>query len=111
MVNEQFAATDALIRFLEEHDCHVPDALRASRDAFAKGDTETACRFAFAVRPFGMGSLTDGYPKAKQGEDQSYCRVVFESLVRNWCFWISVADDRENKCWKRVIRAIGSFLK
>lgn len=109
-VRQQIAATDALINFLEQHDCFVPEDLRKSREAFAASDVELGCQYASRVRPHGMGGLTDGYPRPKsEHENENYCRVVNEALVRNWCFWVSVADDNSIPRWKRVIRAIGSL--
>jgi len=108
---EQINAADALLRFLNEHQCHVPGGISASRGAFERGDVEEACRLAYGVKAFGMGSLTDDCPTPREGEDLTYCCVVLESLVRNWCFWVSVADDANNSYGRRVLRAIGSFIK
>jgi hypothetical protein len=111
-VKHAIAATDALIRFLELHECHVPEHLRQSRDAMAAGDVKTGCALAYTVRPFGNGGIGDEYPtRTLDYEDETYCWVVQEALVRNWCFWVSVADDQAAPRWRKVIRAIGSMYR
>ena len=108
--SRQIAATAALIQFLNEHDLVVPDELRQSLTAWEAEDTQAACRYAHTVRPFGMGSLTDSRPTPVfPHENQDYCNTVHEALIRNWCFWVSTADEeqqsRRGKRWYDLLKS------
>lgn len=109
MINEVAAVTEALIKFHQSHDLYIPEALHDVQQAAVENRMDDACRIAFGIKPFGMGSLTDQFPTPGPGEDDIYCRVIHEALVNHWCFRISCVHDDNNTYWKRVIKAIGSL--
>jgi len=104
-------ATEALIKFMEDHKQGIDDDLRKCGEALRNGDIPTACRFAYRAKPWGMGSLTDCCLQPAQGEDQKYSETVFDALIRYWCFWLSALADKQDTFWRRLLRAIGSYGK
>ncbi len=110
-IREQLAATNALIHFIETHGGYVSEPLSDCRDALERGDAKTALEFAHGTKPFGMGSLTDGYPKATNGsETDEYVRVVQEALVRNWIFWMAATDHSRFPFARDLFRSVGRFF-
>lgn len=112
-IREQLAATNALITFLQSHGGHgISDQLLACRDALDRGDIESALRYAYGVKPHGMGGITDSVPEpAHADETPEYVRVVQDALVRNWMFWMSVADHEKHPIGRDMIRSVGRFFR
>lgn len=112
-IEEQLAATNALVHFLETHGGYgINQQLLDCRKALEERDVEAALKYAYGVRPSGMGSITDSYPKvACDHETPEYVRVVQDALVRNWMFWMSAADHDKSPIAKDVIRAVGRFFR
>ncbi len=112
-IREQLAATNALIKFLEDHGGYgISDTLLSCRDALEQGDVELALKYAYGVKPFGMGGITDSYPETTlDGETAEYVRVLQDALVRNWMFWMSAADHDSFPFARDLIRSVGRFFR
>lgn len=112
-IREQLAATKALIKFLQDHGGHgISEALLSCREALEQGDVASALKYAYGVKPFGMGGITDSNPSTNsEDETAEYVRVLQDALVRNWMFWMSAADHESFPFARDLIRSVGRFFR
>ena len=112
-IEEQLAATNALIHFLETHGNYgISQPLLDCRESLEGRDIKAALKSAHGVKPFGMGGITDSYPPVTcDHETPEYVRVVQDALVRNWMFWMSAAEHEKYPFARDLIRAVGRFFR
>lgn len=92
MLHQQLLITDALIRFRGEHGMNVPEELRLVRQLLAEGNSSEAEKIARRLSIFGQDGL-NATPSPIHDEDSDYCRVLHESILRNWILWLSITTD------------------
>jgi|SRR5471030_969063 len=85
-IREQILATEALLKFICDHDA-MPDLnLQKCLDALRVADIDSAVSHAQLVKPHGMGGITDWWPPVKyDNEDERYVSSVLQALVNEWC--------------------------
>ena len=91
-IREQTLATEALVKFIRDHDAKPDLNLQACLIALRAGDIENAVSHAQRVKPHGMGGITDWWPPVKfENEENDYVSAVLQALVNEWCRLMSLS--------------------
>ena len=79
-------ATEALIKFIVDHNGSVDSDLRACLYELNAGNKLAAVEAAKRVKPHGMGGITDWWPQPiHEGESSKYNELILLALVNYWC--------------------------
>lgn len=74
--------TDALIKFIEDHQGSIDDDLIQCRISLNNGEKDSAIRFARKVKPHGMGGITDWWPTTiHENETSDQNEIILLALV------------------------------
>ena len=88
----QIEATRALLKFLAEHNGGTHPELEMCMAALESDNVALALAHAKAVKPHGMGGLTEWFPPVVfASEDREYVSTVLHALVNHWCHAISLS--------------------
>jgi hypothetical protein len=91
-IREQISATEALVKFICDHDAKPELNLQKCLAALKDGDIDAAVSHAQHVKPHGMGGITDWWPPVKyDNEDEGYVSAVLQALVNEWCRLMSLS--------------------
>jgi hypothetical protein len=85
-MDQAIRVTEALIKFITDHNGHVDDDLQACLLELKAGSRENALDFARKVKPHGMGGISDWWPKTiNKLETGEYNEIMLLALVNYWC--------------------------